>query len=164
MSLFIRAATHADAGAIAAIHNETIRARTSTMETDQKTPESVTEWLEGLGPREAVLVGEEHGVLVGWGVIKHYSPRPGYRFAGETSVFLRHDVRGRGIGTALKKAVIARARALGYHHLVARIVASNAGSIAYNERLGYELVGIQREAGYLQGKRCDIAVMQLVLG
>ena len=162
MAPTIRPATLDDVPAITAIHNETIATRSATMETDPKTEEGVRAWLAGLGDRQEVLVAELDGGVVGWGVIKRYSPRPGYRFAGETSVFLRRDRRRQGIGTALKTAVIARAKELGYHHLVARIVARNHDSISYNQRLGYEMVGIQREVGFLDGRWEDIAVMQLV--
>ena len=103
------------------------------------------------------------GEVVGWGVVKKYSERPGYRWAGETSVYLRRDARGRGIGTRLKEALVERCRAIGYHYLLARIVAANTESIEYNLRLGYEWVGVMREAGRLAGDWCDIAVLQLVL-
>lgn len=159
----IRLATPADAAVIASIHNETIATRSATMETEPKTAEGVAAWMAELSDREEVHVLELDGTVVGWGVLKLYSPRPGYRFTGETSVFLRHALRRQGHGTAIKHVLLARARHHGYHHLLARIVAANRESIAYNQRLGYELVGIQKEAGYLDGRFVDIAVLQLLL-
>lgn len=152
-----------DAAAIASIHNETIRARNATMELEEKTTEGVAAWLAGMHPSEAVLVLELDGAVIGWGVIKRYSDRPGYTHAGETSVYLRRSVLRRGLGTRLKKAVMRRARELGYHHLVARVWADNEASIAYNERLGYEMVGRQREIGFVDGTWRDIAVLQCLL-
>jgi L-amino acid N-acyltransferase YncA len=159
----IRPATVEDAAVIADIHNETIRARDATFEFDDKRPDDVRAWLGALHPLEAALVIEREGVVVGWGLVKRYSDRPGYRTTAETSVFLRRALRGQGLGTVLKRAVIERARSLGYHHLVARILASNEASIAYNQRLGYEIVGTQREVGVVDGRWCDVVLLQLLL-
>ncbi len=83
--------------------------------------------------------------------------------ACETAVYLRRALRRRGLGTLLKRHIIEKCRNLGYHHLVAKILANNEPSIAYNMRLGYELVGVQREIGWLDGHWQDVAILQLVL-
>lgn len=158
----IRTATLDDAAAIAFIHNDAIASRRSTMETEPKTEERVRRWLDALGPRQSALVADEDGV-VGWGLIKRYSDRPGYDPCGETSVFLHPEHLGRGIGTTLKRAVIEEARRLGYTNLLARIMSVNAASIAYNRRLGYREVGVLRRVGCLDGVWHDVTVMQLQL-
>lgn len=158
----IRPATPDDVAAITFIHNHAIASRRSTMETEPKTVDGVARWLDGLGPREAALVADEDEV-VGWGLIKRYSDRPGYAPCGETSVFLHPDHVGRGIGTTLKRAVIEEARRLGYTNLLARIMSVNAASIAYNRRLGYREVGVLRRVGCLDGVWHDVTVMQLEL-
>lgn len=159
----VREATAGDAALIAEIHNETILAQDATMETEPRTAAQVGAWMAGLGAREALLVIEHEGVVAGWGVVKQYSERPGYWGAAETSVYLRRSLRGRGLGSALKREVIARARALGYHHLVARVLADNEASVAYNLRLGYELVGVQRQVGVVGGRWRDVVILQLLL-
>ena len=95
--------------------------------------------------------------------IKGYGTGPVYRHCCETSVFLRRSEIRKGYGSRLKHALIDRCKAYGYHHLVARIWASNTGSIEYNRRFGYEVVGIQKKIGYMNGQWQDIALMQLVL-
>ncbi len=101
--------------------------------------------------------------IAGWGIIKKYSDRAGYRFCCETAVYLRRDLTGRGLGTRIKLALIERCRRYGYHHLVAKILAVNVASIEYNQKLGYELVGTQREIGYAGGRWQDVVILQLVL-
>ncbi len=161
--LTIRDASRDDAAVIAEIYNESIAANDATMHDAPKTAEAIRAQMEGFGPRECFLLLERDGQVLGWGVIKLYSHRAGYRFCCETSVFLRRSERRKGHGTYLKRAVIDRCRAYGYHHLLARIFADNEASIEYNKRLGYEMVGIQREIGYKNGRWQDVAVMQLVL-
>ena len=161
--LSVREATPADASAVAEIHRQSISTGESTMEEGSRTAEDVRRQLASFGPREALLVAEVDGEVVGWGLIKQYSPRPGYRFAGETAVYVRRDRLGQGIGSGIKRALIVRCKELGYHHLVARIFAVNVASIEYNRRLGYEVVGRQKEIGFKNNKWCDVVIMQLIL-
>ncbi len=159
----IRQATPEDAAAVAEIHSQSIATGEATMEEGTRTAEDVRHQLASFGPRETLLVAEADSVVVGWGLIKQYSPRPGYRFAGETAVYVRRDRLGQGIGSRIKRALMARCRELGYHHLVARILAVNVASIEYNKRLGYQVVGVQREIGFKNGQWCDAVIMQLIL-
>lgn len=161
--LKIRDATLGDATVIAEIYSESIAIGDSTMHDEPKTAEAIRSQMEGFSDREGFMVLERDGFIVGWGVIKLYSHRTGYRFCCETSVFLRRSETRNGYGSYLKKAVIERCREYGYHHLLARIFADNEGSIEYNRSLGYELVGIQREIGFKDGRWQDVAIMQLVL-
>jgi phosphinothricin acetyltransferase len=161
--LNIRDATASDASVIAEIYNESIAVGDSTMHDEPKTTEAIRRQMEGFSDREGFMVLESDGYIVGWGVIKLYSHRSGYRFCCETSVFLRRTETRKGYGSFLKKAVIERCRKYGYHHLLARIFADNVASIEYNKSLGYEMVGVQREIGYKNGRWQDVAVMQLVL-
>ncbi|RMI06650.1 MAG: N-acetyltransferase family protein [Calditrichaeota bacterium] len=159
----IRDATPEDAPVIADIYNESIAAGDATMDDDPKTPEYFRQLMAGFNKREAILVMEVEGKVIGWGIIKRYSDRSGYRFCCETSVYLYRSQVGKGYGTRLKKALIERCREYGYHHLVAKIFADNRASIEYNRKLGYEMVGIQKEIGFKNGHWQDIAIMQLVL-
>lgn len=158
----VRAFAAADADAVAAIMNESIDARDSTMRTEPLSGEAVLAAEEARTDREALLVLEEDHGVVGWGRLRRYSDRDGYRFTGETSVFLKRSALGRGLGTQLQQALLRHARALGYHHLVAKIFADNERSIRMHRRLGYELVGVQREIGHVNGVWQDVAILQYV--
>lgn len=159
----IRDATVADCATIAEIYNESIAVGDSTMHEEPRSEEGIRARMEGFSKREGYIVLEQGERILGWGVIKLYSHRPGYRFCCETSVFLRRSEIRRGYGSRLKTALIERCKAYGYHHLLARVFADNEASIEYNRRFGYELVGVQREIGFRNGRWQDVAVLQLVL-
>ena len=159
----IRDCTIDDAATISVIYNEHIRGGGSTMDTELKTTEGITAMIRGFNERETILMMEEDNEVVGWGIIKRYSERLGYRVCCETSVYLRGDQLRKGYGTRMKLALIDRCKAWGYHHLVAKIFAVNESSIEYNRRLGYEVVGRQREIGLRDGKWQDVVIMQLIL-
>lgn len=161
--LRLRDATPEDAGTIAAIYNETIAARDATMVDEPQSAADVRALMAGFSAREGFLLLERDEAVIGWGVLKRFGEGDAYRFTGETSVFLRREEVRKGYGTLLKRALIERCRALGYHHLVARVWATNEASIAYNRQFGYEVVGIQHEIGHMNGRWQDVTLMQLVL-
>ena len=162
--LTLRDATPQDAPVITEIYNQSVRAGDATMDREPKTARQMRRMIAGFGPRETILMLEQGDAVLGWGIIKRYSDRSGYRFTCETSVYLWRDRVGAGHGSRIKRALIERCRQYGYHHLVAKIFAQNAASIEYNRKFGYELVGIQREVGHCNGRWQDIAILQLVLG
>lgn len=160
----IRPFTEADAGIVAEIYNETIRMGDASMDRVEKTAQDILGWQREFNQREGLYILELDGAVAGWGIIKRYSDRQAYSVACETAVYLHRSMRGRGLGTYIKLHLIEKCRELGYHHLVAKIFADNEASIQYNLKLGYELVGIQREIGWLDGHWQDVAILQLVLG
>ena len=159
----IRDATADDAPIIAAIYNESIAARDSTMQLDRVDANTVMGWFETLGQREAILVMVDDGDVVGYGVVKRYSDRGGYCYAAETSVYLRRTHTGAGRGIQLQSALIDRGRAYDYHHLVAKLWAANERSRALHRKFGYTLVGVQQEIGRVEGTWRDVAIMQKIL-
>ena len=169
MDLTFRPATPDDAGTVAEIYNESIRAGDSSMEETIQSDESIRALMAGFNRREGILLLESHDPasgrteILGWGLIKRYSDRGGYRFAAETAVYLYRRAVGQGHGSRIKQALIDRCREVGYHHLVAKIFADNEMSLAYIKEFGYELVGIQKQIGFRNGRWQDIAILQLVL-
>jgi phosphinothricin acetyltransferase len=159
----IRDCVLSDAKRIAEIYNESIQAGGATMDASLKTEADISAQIAGFSDRETILVYEWQDDVIGWGIIKKYSERLGYRTACETSVYLGQDYLRQGLGSRMKLALIERCKVYGYHHLVAKIFASNTASIAYNEKLGYEVVGIQKEIGFRKGKWVDMCLMQLIL-
>lgn len=157
----IRPAEQKDAAAIAAIYNQ--YTGTATLDTEKRDAVYFKELMEKLDSRETMLVVEHESTVAGYGILKKYTWKKGYQYAGETSVFLDGKSRGKGLGNKMKKTLIEKARELEYRHLVARIMAHNKLSIEYNLKLGYEMVGIQKQIGYAKGQWHDVAILQLVL-
>ncbi|MDA0874969.1 MAG: GNAT family N-acetyltransferase, partial [Bacteroidetes bacterium] len=123
----------------------------------------VEEWLQRLHERESLLVLLEKGMLQGWGIVKFYSDRPGYARACETSLFLRRSETGRGLGSRLQAALLDAAAAAGFHHIVVKIWAANASSIAMHRKFGFEVVGTQKEIGNVDDTWVDVTIMQCLL-
>jgi phosphinothricin acetyltransferase len=132
------------------------------MDTVAAKPAVFEDRIAALRPRECLLACEIAEGIVGWGSVARYSPRPGYSVACETSVYLARAAQGRGLGSKLEEALLARAHAAGYRHLVAKVMAANEASVRFHQRHGYEVVGRQRDVGYLDGAWQDVVILQRV--
>lgn len=157
-----RAATSADAAAIAAIYNEGIADRIATFETEQRSARDIAGWFTG----EDLVVVAETGETgpVAFAASFPYSSRPCYRGIGEFSVYVRRDYRGRGAGRAVLAALIEAAAARGMHKLTSRVFPENTVSRALLKGLGFEEIGIHRRHGQLDGRWRDCLIVERLLG
>jgi len=111
------------------------------------------------------LAAELDGKVVGYAYATAYRPRPAYRFTVEDSIYVAHGLDGRGIGSALLQALIARCERGPWRQMLAVIGNSgNAGSIALHRRLGFEPVGTLHAVGFKFGRWVDTVLMQRALG
>ena len=163
MHLVIRKYVETDFQAIADIYNESIALGDRNMDCRVFGAEDVRQWVAKFDARETILAAEREGQIVGWGIIKRYSDRLGYRTACETSIYLALSETGKGYGSLIQQKLLERVEAFGYHHVVAKVVAANHRSIAFHQRFGFEMVGVQKEIGYLRGRWHDVAILQLIL-
>lgn len=163
LSIQIRKAEPADAGAIAEIYNEAILTTTATFDTETKTVDERRQWLASHDERHPVLVAVVDGRVVGWASLSKWSDRSAYADTAETSFYVKSEFRGRGIGRMVKEAIIAEARRLKYHTLIARVAQESAESLHLNLDTGFVLVGTLRQVGRKFGRLLDVHILQLML-
>jgi phosphinothricin acetyltransferase len=161
--LVLRDATGADAATICVIYNQGIQDRLATLETEERTPEERRAWLAARGPRHPVVVALADGAVVGWASLNVFNARRAYDHVADLSIYVERGWRGRGVGRRLLEALVARARALGYHKLVLAAFPFNEAGMRAYERAGFREVGIYREQGLLDGKWVDTIVMEKIL-
>lgn len=159
----IEIASSEDYATIAKIYNEYILLGNSTMEESLYNAEKIQAWVTNFNDRERLYALKEEGITIGWGIIKRYSDREGYRFACETAIYITEAKLRKGYGSLMKNFLIDECKALGYHHLVAKIFATNTASIQYNLQLGYTIVGTQKEIGFRNGQWTDTVIMQYLI-
>jgi phosphinothricin acetyltransferase len=162
-TLAVRPARLDDVEAIRAIYNHEVTASTSTFDLVPRTAEDQRRWLVERSGAHAVLVAERDGAVVGFASLSQYKDRPAYNTTVENSVYLDPSVRGAGVGTILLQALLARAADHGFHAVIARIGGDNTASIALHERVGFTLVGREREVGRKFGRWLDVVIMQRLL-
>jgi len=105
------------------------------------------------------------GAVVGYAYATAYRPRPAYRHTIEDSIYVAHDLGGRGVGSALLQALIDRCERGPWRQMLAVIGNSgNAGSIALHRRLGFQTIGTLHAVGFKLGRWVDTVLMQRALG
>ncbi|MCR5878830.1 GNAT family N-acetyltransferase [Phenylobacterium sp. J367] len=160
--MIIRAATEADAGALAEIYGHHVLHGFGTFE---MTPPDAAE----MDRRRAAIAA--HGLpymvaelgkrVLGYAYASPFRPRPGYRFTVEDSVYVAPDAIGRGVGRAALASVLDQCTALGLRQVVAVIGDSgNEASIGLHRALGFEDAGVLRHVGFKHGRWVDIVMMQ----
>jgi phosphinothricin acetyltransferase len=159
----LRAATEADLVAINDIYNYYVQHSTCTYQEEPEPIESRWQWFNRHGEKHPVLVAEADGQVIGWGSLSPYHLRSAYRHTVENSIYIHHDHCGRGIGKLLLQELIIRARALGYHAIMAVIDGEQATSMALHARFHFEKVGHFREIGFKFGRWLDVIYMELRL-
>ena len=156
-------ATAADAEAINAIYNHYVRTSAATFQVDDETTEERVEELRTRPDNQPLTVLEESGEIVGWGALSPFRSRCAYRDTIELTVYVRHDCHRRGCGRAIVRDLIARARSLGYHTILAASCEESVGSIGLLRSLGFRDAGTLREVGCKFGRRLDVGYLQLML-
>jgi L-amino acid N-acyltransferase YncA len=164
--LQVAPAVDADLPYIAAIYGHHVLTGTGTFETDPPSMEDfAARRAAGLAGGYSWLVARDATGVLGFGYFGPFRPRRAYRWTVEDSVYIRDDVRGRGVGAALLSALVDGAEAAGFRQMFALIGDSaNAGSIGVHARLGFTQTGIMRAAGLKFGRWLDVVIMQRSLG
>lgn len=156
----LREATAADLDRINAIYNFYVERSTCTYQEEPTTADERRAWFDGHGPLHPVIVAESAGQVIGWGALSPFHPRSAYRFTVENSVYVDDAWRGRGVGGLLLDDLMARARAIGHHSIVALIDADQPASLALHARRGFEPVGRLSEVGFKFSRWLDVVYMQ----
>lgn len=98
--------------------------------------ERIRKWLAQLLSWGTHLAVTRNGELVGHALVVPTN-REG---VGEYAVFLRRDLRGRGIGTQMNRAIVEAARNAGYAGLWLTVTPGNRAAIRSYEKVGFTFV------------------------
>ena len=151
--------------AILDIFNEAIATSTALYDYNPRPPESMTSWFDAKAKGDFPVVGfeDESGNLAAFGSFGTFRAWPAYKYTVEHSVYVHKDHRGAGLGRRVMQELILAARERDLHSMVGGIDATNAGSIALHERLGFRHVGTLPQVGFKFGRWLDLAFYQLLL-
>jgi L-amino acid N-acyltransferase YncA len=160
----VRAATIADADAVARIYNHYVK---NTIVTFEEVPVSAAD-IAGRMELVAVaalpwLVAELDRQLVGYAYAARWHARAAYRFSAEVTVYVDSAHVGRRVGSHLYAALFPMLRARGIHAVLGGIALPNEASVALHERCGLEKVAHLKEVGFKLGRWIDVGYWQRTL-
>ena len=159
----LRAATRLDLPAIDDIYNHYVVHSTCTYQLEIEPFAERERWFDAHDSLHPVIVATESAAIVGWASLSQFHARAGYQHTVENSVYVDHRQHRRGIGRALMTEIIARAKSLGHHSIVAGISSDQEASIALHASFGFTKVAHLREVGHKFGRWLDVVQMQRML-
>lgn len=155
-----------DAAAIAEIYAHYVLESSATFETEPpceaESARRIREITEGGYP--FLVVRDDADRVLAFGFGHRYGPRAGYRYSVETTIYVRPDSLGRGIGGRLLGALLTACEKRGYRQAFAVIAASEPASVVLHARAGFFPVGTLAGAGWKHGEWIDVFLMQRKLG
>jgi phosphinothricin acetyltransferase len=157
----IRSATAADAAAIADIYNWYVANTVITFEVDPVSADEMARRIESVLAAHEWLVLEGADGLIGYAYAGRFRERAAYGQATESTIYLRHDLPGRGLGGPLYAELIRRTFARGYRHMVGAIALPNEPSVRLHERLGFAKAGHLFRIGRKFDRWIDVGNWQL---
>jgi phosphinothricin acetyltransferase len=122
-------------------------------------------WFDAKEKGQYPVIGavDDQNRLLGFASYGPFRNWPAYKYSVEHSVYVDKDCRGRGIGTMLLEAIIARARLQQYHNVIGGIDATNGVSIALHTRFGFEFCGRVKLPASSSARWLDLDFYQLIL-
>lgn len=167
----IRIARVEDAAEILAVYAPYVEETAITFECSVPTVEEFSRRVENTLGQYPWLVAEREGEILGYSYAGHFNPRAAYDWAVETAIYLRRDCRGQGLGRRLYHQLEEILQAMGIRNLNACIAyapvedghLTNA-SVAFHQKLGYQMVGRFHQCGYKFGRWYDMVWMEKAIG
>ena len=173
MDYIIRAATIDDAEAMLAIYEPYVEETAITFETVMPTLADFRNRVLRIGARYPWILTEsaEEGI-VGYAYAGPFKQRAAYDWSVETSIYLRRDIRGRGLGRRLYQELERILKSMGIRNLNACIACTDRAndpflsneSILFHEKLGYSFVGTFHGCGFKLGRWYDMLWMEKAIG
>ena len=162
--LTIKPATSEHIKRITDIYNEAIQNTTATFDTEIKPLEDRIKWFKEHDEQHPVIVAEMDDEIIGYASLSKWSERSAYDGTAEVSVYIDRNNRGKGVGKRLLEVLTLEGEKSGLHTLISRITEGNLSSIHIHEQLGFEHIGVMREAGKKFDKLLDVHLMQKLFG
>ena len=148
----IRVATEADIPAMLAIYAPYVLTTTYSFEYEVPTEAAFLQRFRSCTRRFPWLVWEENGEVLGYAYGSAPFERAAYAWCAESSIYLRPDAQGRGIGLRLYGALEQLLRKQGYQTLYAIVTQENTGSIRFHSRAGFSHLATFPRCGYKFGR------------
>jgi len=160
----IEPAVEADLAAIVAILNETAANSTANFDTRPIGVADRRRWFGQFAPTGPyrLLVARRGGEFLGYAASQRYRDHEAFRETVEVSIALDAGGRGRGVGSALYRALFDSLAGEPVHVALAGIAMPNDASVALHRKFGFTEVGTFREYAVKNGEYLSSLWMQRI--
>ena len=152
-----------DAKQLADIYNYYVHNSIVTFDLTPFTTENFKEKIKTISPHFPFMVYEENGMILGYSYANKWRQEPAYNNTVESTVYVRNDSFGKGIGTKLYAKLIERLKELQIHVVIGGLSLPNDESVYLHEKFGFKKVAHFSEVGFKFNRWADVAFYQLIL-
>jgi L-amino acid N-acyltransferase YncA len=100
------------------------------------------------------------GRVLGWAAVSRVSERPAYAGVVEHSVYVDPAAHGRGVATALLRALIASTEAAGIWTIQSGVFPENTASLRLHAAAGFRTIGVRERIGCHHGVWRDVVLLE----
>lgn len=129
------------------IYNQAVDGGVATFDLTPFTVAQRRPWFDQFDAAHPLLVLDADEGLAGFAYYLPYRAKPAYARTKECTVYVDEGRQGRGAGSRLYEALIARARRDRVHVLIGVIADGNPGSVALHKKFGFTRMGRLEEVG-----------------
>lgn len=122
-----------------------------------------TVFLEACRQYPSVAARLPDGTLAGFGLLRAHNPMPAFRHSAEVTYFLRPELTGKGLGSAILARLENEGKEQGIATILAGISSMNEGSIRFHASRGFRECGRFVQVGMKRGRFFDTVWMQKFL-
>tara|TARA_Y100000589_G_scaffold321303_1_gene352466 strand:+ start:63 stop:569 length:507 start_codon:yes stop_codon:yes gene_type:complete len=163
MDALIRRGRESDMSALRDIINHYIVNSVVTFEMVEMSLENRRTWFTQFteGGRYQLFVAEKEGEVAGYAASLRFHQRPAYGPSVMTSIYLRPDRVGQGIGSRVYAALIDELKKVEeVHRAYGLVVLPNPGSEKLHDKLGFQVAGLLHQGGHKFGEYHDVRIYE----
>jgi len=157
----IRKASLADASALLEIYNYYVIHTTVTFDEAAVPLSAFTKKIDDILKAYPFFVFEENNEILGFTYASKFRPKPAYNYTVESTVYVKHGVHGKKIGTQLYATLIAALKEQKFKSVLGVLTIPNPASIKLHEKFGFTQVAHLKEVGFKFDTWLDVGIFQL---
>jgi len=146
--MLIRFATSDDAKELSEIYAYYVASFPYSFEYEAPSAEDFAERIAETLKFFPFLVCEENNELLGFAYAHKYKERKAYQWICETSIYVKHGLEQRGIGTALYQELLPILKQQGFIKAFAILGCPNEGSEVFHKKMGFTFLACLPDMGY----------------
>ena len=167
----LRIASPEDARKLRDIYAPYVKKTAITFEYDVPTVKEFKNRIKTTLENYPYIVSLDKDEIVGYAYLGRFKARRAYDWSAETSIYVKEEFRGRGIGKILYQALEKTAQKQGIVNLFACVTNAKIPdghqdnvSVGFHMHMGYKKVGTLEKCGYKFGKWYNMTVFSKTIG
>lgn len=152
-----------DAKSICEIYNYYVEHSTISFEENLVSTDEIRERISIVSSEFPWLVYERNGRVEAYAYAGKWKPRSAYRFTLECTVYTKHNLNEKGVGTRLYQQLFDELSESYVRSIMAVIALPNGASVGLHEKMGFEKVAHFKEVGYKLDQWIDVGYWQKTL-